>query len=714
MDVQTRFSACLFETIVASHDDAMVSLTPDGLVSSWNPAAERLFGHSPRQALGRPIDSLLVQQSTPLLDRASEAAQALSSPALLRDADGALISALVTRRPLHDPGQGPVGTLVTVHPLRQALSQTQEPLPRVQPINVYESLVESTDDAIITKTLGGIVLSWNPGAQRIFGFSAAEMIGEPITRLIPVERVHEEEMILQRIADGERVEHFETVRVHREGHLVHVSVTISPLRDATGRIVGASKIARDIGERIRAAQTIWRQANQDALTGLPNRHAFAQRLRMEAERARRDQVCFALLYVDLDHFKSVNDSLGHAAGDALLSAVAERMRSALRASDVLARLGGDEFSALLPAPAEAQTARRVGAKLLQALAPSFDIGEHAIHISASIGFALFPHDAEGPENLLRCADLAMYEAKHEGRNRTAAYEPTMDQRARGRLVLAGDLRRASQLGELFLLFQPVVRTADRSLAKFEALLRWKHPAFGVVPPARFIALAEETGLIVELGEWVFRSAAQQALAWQGPDGHGPQVSFNVSPVQLAAELDPTQGWVDYLHRIGLAPPRLVVEVTETVILDESPRIAERLRRLRAQGLQIAVDDFGTGHSNLASLSRVEVDFLKIDQSLVRKLPGDARKLAICEAIVAMSHRLGIGVIAEGIETEEEQARVRDIDCEFAQGYLYARPLDAQAATQWVADDRARLPAHGGSRDLPGAAGGAVASPNAQG
>lgn len=698
MDVQPRGRACLFEAIVASHDDAMVSLTPDGLVSSWNRAAELLFGHSPGQALGQPIDALLVQHNPPpLLGRESDAAQALSCPALLRDAAGTLISALVTRRPLHDPRMGAVGTLVTVHPLRQALSQAQGPGTRVQPINVYESLVESTDDAIITKTLGGIVLSWNPGAQRIFGFSAAEMIGEPITKLIPVERVHEEETILQRIAAGERVEHFETVRVHRDGHLVNVSVTISPLCDGAGRIVGASKIARDIGERIRAAQTIWRQANQDALTGLPNRHAFGQRLRLDVQRAQRDRIAFALLYVDLDHFKAVNDSMGHEAGDALLGLVSERMRSVLRASDVLARLGGDEFSALLPATADSQTARRVGAKLLDALAAPFEIQGHAVHISASVGFSVFPHDAAGPEDLLRCADLAMYEAKHGGRNRTVAYETPMDQRARGRLVLAGDLRRASQLGELFLLYQPVVSIADRTLAKFEALLRWRHPAFGVVPPARFIALAEESGLIVELGEWVFRSAAQQALRWRAPDGGGPQISFNVSPVQLAAELDPTQGWVDYIERIGLAPQRLVMEVTETVILDESPRIAQRLRELRARGLQIAVDDFGTGHSNLASLSRVEVDYLKIDQSLVRKLPGDTRKHAICEAIVAMSHRLGIGVIAEGIETEEELARVRDIGCEFAQGYLYARPLDVQAATQWVVEDRARpAPADPGS------------------
>ncbi len=689
MDPQSRSKVCLFEAIVASHDDAMVSLTPDGLVSSWNPAAQRLFGPSAPQALGRPIDALLVQHNPPLPGDDSETAQALVSPALVRGAGGDLISALVTRRPLRDSRLGAVGTLVTVHPLRQALTATPESEPRTLPINVYESLVESTDDAIVTKTLGGIVLSWNPGAQRIFGYSAAEMIGEPITRLIPVDRLHEEEMILQRIASGERVEHFETVRVHRDGHLVHVSVTISPLRDAAGRIVGASKIARDIGERILAAQTIWRQANQDALTGLPNRHAFGQRLGLEAQHAQRDQVAFALLYVDLDHFKSVNDSLGHGAGDALLDAVAERMRSALRASDVLARLGGDEFSVLLPAPADANTARRVGAKLLDALAAPFLIDGHALHISASIGLAVFPQDANTPEDLLRCADLAMYEAKQAGRSRTVVYEACMDQRARARLVLVGDLRRACRLGELFLLYQPVVRTADGSLAKFEALVRWRHPAFGVVQPARFIALAEESGLIIEIGDWVFRSVAQQALRWQGPDGLGPQLSFNVSPVQLAADHDPTQGWIDYLERIGLPPQRLVVEVTETVILDESPRIAQRLRDLRAHGLQIAVDDFGTGHSNLASLSRVEVDYLKIDQSLVRRLPGDTRKHAICEAIVAMSHRLGIGVIAEGIETEEELARVRDIDCDFGQGYLYARPLDTQAASEWMLRNQAR-------------------------
>lgn len=574
------------------------------------------------------------------------------------------------------------GTLLTVHALQP--HQGPEPDPsRAHPINVYESLVESSDDAIVTKTLAGIVTSWNPGAQRLFGYTAAEMVGESITKIIPSDRVHEEEIILQRIAAGERVEHFETVRTHKDGRPVHVSVTISPLLDARGRVVGASKIARDIGERILAAQTIWRQANQDSLTDLPNRVALRRQLELEIARAGRESVHFALMYLDLDHFKMVNDSLGHAAGDALLMTVARRLRSALRMSDVLARLGGDEFAALLPALDNPLALHTVSAKLHDALATPFSHASHAIHVSASIGVATFPRDGTSAEELLRHADLAMYAAKQQGRNRTIVYEATMDQRAHGRLLLAGDLRHAAQQGELYLAYQPVVRALDGGLVKFEALMRWQHPSLGTVAPGRFIPLAEETGCILELGDWVFHNAAAQALRWRDICPCRVQVSFNVSPLQLTADVDHTSQWASYVHRLGLDPALLVVEVTETVMLDESPRISQRLHELRRQGFQVAVDDFGTGASNLAALSRVEVDYLKIDRSLVCKLPGDRRKLAICEAIVAMAHQLDIEVIAEGIETAEELEKIRDIRCDYAQGYLYAQPLEAPRATQWL-------------------------------
>ncbi len=676
MDMPRGFGSCLFESIVMSHDDALVSVDPQGRISSWNPAAERLFGCAQAQALGQPAQALLARHGL-----SDPALPCPGSQTLVRD--GATLSVRVTRSPIREPGRADAGTLVTVHALQQPASAAEDAAPRPHPANVYESLVEGSDDAIVTKTLSGIVTSWNPGAQRMFGYSAAEMIGEPITKLFPVDRVHEEEMLLQRIACGERVEHFETVRVRKDGRLVEVSVTISPLRDAAGRVVGASKIARDIGERLHAARTIWRQANQDELTQLPNRHAFHQQLCSEVERAAQGGGQFALLYADLDHFKAINDSLGHAAGDALLVGVAQRMRWALRSSDVLARLAGDEFAMLLPALDDPRTAEMVAMKLQAALLLPFSQAEHPIHVSASIGVCVYPRDGRSADELLRHADLAMYEAKHAGRNRTVSFEPAMDRRARGRLLLAGDLRRALRQQELYLLYQPMLRAADRTLAKYEALVRWRHPAFGVVQPARFIALAEESGLILELGDWVFRTAAEQALRWRDASSQPPRVRFNVSPLQLGADSDPTRDWAEHLRRIGLSPDRLVIEVTETVILDDSPRIAQRLGELRQQGFRIAVDDFGTGISNLASLSRIEVDYLKIDQSLIRRLPSEPRRLAICEAIVAMAHRLGLEVIAEGVETEEELARVRDIGCDFAQGYLFAQPLEQAAATDWL-------------------------------
>ncbi len=689
MDAPTAACACLFEAIVRSHDDAMFSITPQGLVSSWNPAAAQLFGLAQAQALGQPLHHLLPQYCGAVAGDAPHGG-GLSAQGFVRDRDGRLLPVLVTRSSIRDPALGALGWLLTVHPLQRTLAAGGGSATRVhQMMNVYESLVECSDDAIITKTLNGVVTSWNPGAQRVFGYSAAEMIGESVTKLIPDERLHEEEMILQRIAMGQRVEHFETVRLHKDGGRVDVSVTISPLRDANGRVVGASKIARDIGERIHAAQAIWRQAHHDALTGLPNRKAFGDHLQRAIDGAEHAAAQLAVLYVDLDHFKAVNDSLGHAAGDELLVAVAQRMRSALRGSDLLARLGGDEFTVLLPGLEQPGDALTVAAKLHRALQPPFEHAEHPIHASASIGIALYPRDGRDAMLLLRHADLAMYEAKRSGRNRSVGYEAAMDQRARGRMLLAGDLRRALQQGELFLLYQPVVRNVDRAPVKFEALARWRHPRLGIIGPDRFIPLAEESGLILELGDWVFRCAAAQARRWREQCAEPPQVSFNVSPLQLSSDADPTAQWPAHLQAIGLPASCMVVEVTETVILDDSPRIAARLGELRRQGLQVAVDDFGTGQSNLASLSRIDVDYLKIDQSLIRKLPADERKLAICEAVVAMAHRLGIQVIAEGIETEEEQRKVQEIDCDFAQGYLYAQPLPEGDATRWLFDATTR-------------------------
>ncbi len=681
MDRRQAADACLFEAIVLACDDALLSVCADGLVSSWNPAAARLFGYSQSEALGMALPELLPQYDPGASARDAGASPGLSTQSFARDRAGQLLPVLVSRTPIDDPVRAARGWLLSVHPLLARSPTAPGRPPHAYQMNVYESLVECSDDAIITKTLSGVVTSWNPGAQRMFGYAAGEMIGEPITKLFPAERHDEEEIILQRIAQGERVEHFETVRLHKDGSRVHVSVTISPLRDASGRVVGASKIARDIGERMRAAQAIWRQAHQDALTGVPNRNSLRQHLQLALEQAGRQASELGVLYIDIDHFKAVNDSLGHAAGDNLLVALTQRLRAALRSSDVLARLGGDEFAVLLPVLDDAAHVHTVCDKLHAALRQPFAYAGHALHVSASIGVALHPRDGDTPDELLRRADLAMYQAKRDGRARSVCYEPAMDQQARARLLLAADLRRAVQHDELHLLYQPVVRCGERRPAKFEALLRWRHPGLGLVPPGRFIPMAEEAGLITELGEWVYRRVAAQACRWSVQHAAAPQISFNVSPLQLNADIDPTRGWAAHLLELGLQPRQLVIEVTETVILDRGPRILERLRRLRAEGFQIAVDDFGTGQSNLASLSRVEVDYLKIDQSLIRKLPGDARKLAICEAVVAMAHRLGIEVVAEGIETEEELQKVQEIACDYGQGYLFARPLEAEQAVR---------------------------------
>ena len=547
----------------------------------------------------------------------------------------------------------------------------------------FRSLVDNSDDAIIGRSLDGRVLSWNGAAERLFGWTADEMLGQTLSRLFAVDKQIEENRLLQHLARGARVEPYESERLHRDGHLLDVAVTVSPITDADGRVVAVSKIVRDIGDRVQAQRSIWLQAHFDPLTQLPNRRLLLEELDAALLKADQLQIEAAILFIDLDHFKNVNDSLGHAAGDALLVEVSSRVRACVRAADIVARLGGDEFLVLLPGLRERGEADAVAARINQRLSEPIALRRDVVQLSCSIGYVVYPADGLSASELFAHADMAMYESKRLGRNRTLRFDAGLQVAGRRRSRLLTDLHSAIERGQLHLEYQPVYTLDGRHMAKCEALLRWTHPEFGSVSPAEFIPIAEDSGIITTIGDWVFRTAARQLAAWRSMN-HRLQMTVNVSVLQLRAADQRMAQWPAFLTELGLAQHTMVAEITESVMVESSGATESSLRLLRAAGIEIAVDDFGTGFSCLASLDRLDVNCLKIDASFTRKLAPGARVIALCQAITAMAHALGLQVVVEGVETEAQLALLRDIGCDLVQGYLLSRPVRAEVLTGMLA------------------------------
>lgn len=440
------------------------------------------------------------------------------------------------------------------------------------------------------------------------------------------------------------------------------------------------ELLHETDQRRQAEQRYMELATRDQLTGLPNRAALLDRLRHGLSVAARDGERLAFMFLDLDRFKLVNDSLGHAQGDALLRIVAERLQGAVREADTVARLGGDEFAIVLQGPRDVEAATVVAEKLLDALAQPVDLNGQALHVGGSLGIALYPDHSDSADLLMRRADLAMYQAKQDGTSRYLVYSAQMDGVFHQRLTLEQDLRQALRDGELCLHYQPQVGLARGQITGVEALVRWQHPALGLIPPLRFISLAEETGLIVELGAWVLREATQQMAHWQRAGVAPPQLSVNVSPLQLRAGFKEivTQA----LSEAGLSPELLELEITETAITADGPHVLELLTRLRGLGVGVALDDFGVGYSSLALLGRLPISTLKVDRSFVANIANNANDASIAHAIVSLGQGLSLRVVAEGVEDATQRVALQAMGCQEAQGYLFSRPMPADAWPAW--------------------------------
>lgn len=555
-----------------------------------------------------------------------------------------------------------------------------------QQLHLSSKVIEHSTEGIMITDKENAIVSVNRAFSRITGYEQDDVFGKN-PRILSSQRhdKHFYRQMWQSIIDTGHWQG-EIWNKTKGGKLYPQWLSITAILNSQHDVVNYLGVFSDITEKKQAEETIWRQANFDALTGLPNRSRFYDRLQQDIRTATRSGEKLALMFIDIDRFKEVNDSVGHSLGDVLLKSVAERLSAYLQDADVLARLGGDEFTVILNQIADIDRVEQIAAELLQTLSAPFDLDGKSTYVSASIGITLCPDDAATVDTLFKCADQAMYAAKREGRNRWRYFTPAMQFAAEKRSQTISDLRCALSSAQFQLLYQPIVELASGDVHKVEALIRWQHPEKGMISPAEFIPLAEETQLIIDIGNWVFEEATRQVAVWQALYGKDFQVSINKSPVQFynAAGL----GWAKKLQAMGLAGGSVVVEITEGLLLDASEIVSEQLLNLRDAGIQVAIDDFGTGYSSLSYLKKFDIDYLKIDQSFVRNLAPDSSDRVLCEAIITMAHRLGMKVVAEGVETEEQCELLKQAGCDYAQGYLFSRPVSAAVFDAFMAGGKA--------------------------
>ena len=542
-----------------------------------------------------------------------------------------------------------------------------------QQLQLAHTAIDVSRNAFYRVSQSGMVLYANDAACQSLGYSQEELIGMHVWEFDPNFPMDAWPSLWTELKKTGIV-NLETHHRRKDGSIFPVEVAGNII--ATEGEDYSFVFVHDITERKKTEELVWHQANFDFLTGLPNRRMFHDRLEQELKKAHRVGLPLALMFIDLDRFKEINDTLGHDMGDALLKEASQRLTSCVRDTDTISRLGGDEFTVILGELDDLSSVDRIAQNVLRKLAESFRLGDEVAYISASIGITLYPEDATTVDALLKNADQAMYAAKNQGRNRHHYFTQSMQKTAQQRMRLVNDLRKALAGQQFRVYYQPIVELGTGAIHKAEALIRWEHPTRGLISPADFIPLAEETGLIIDIGEWVFHQAVNQVGHWREFHDADFQISVNKSPVQFRNEDRSHGSWLVYLERLGLPGQCVVVEITEGLLLDTGTTVTDRLLEFRNAGIQVSLDDFGTGYSSLSYLKKFDIDFLKIDQSFVRNLAAGSSDMALCEAIIVMAHKLGMKVIAEGIETEQQRNLLVMADCDYGQGHLFSEPVPA--------------------------------------
>jgi diguanylate cyclase (GGDEF)-like protein/PAS domain S-box-containing protein len=691
----------ILASVAEGTDSAVFVLDFERHILWRNHAAADLLHPLPALLPGERLDSILTEAGAAALFREEAAIREGRSPVSFEIGEERLFGRALTpgaprvflgiQYPFRDfadgfPGgvQGMVCILRDVTANRRQIAETDRLRDELESFDRrFSTIVEDLNEGILLTDLDDRILFANSRMTTMTGYTPEEMVGQFAYKLLlPPEEWPDMHTRNRRRARNES-ESYEVVLLRRDGGTFWAQINAAPYRDRDGSVIGTVGAITDISERKQAEARVQWQAFHDPLTGLPNRILFLERLEPALKRARHGNYLAAVLFLDLDRFKNVNDTLGHDIGDELLRGVAARLVSALPDDVTIARLGGDEFTLLVPEAQTPQDAAAIASRSLFALQAPFTVRGQEFYLSASIGLSLFPYDGTDAMTLLKRADSAMYQAKAEGTG-YQRYGTRGDTDGDGALMLETSLRKALEQEQFLLLYQPQMDLRTGQLRGFEALVRWQHPERGVVEPGRFIALAEATGLINPIGDWVLRTACRQAAEWRMRYRLPVSVGVNLSARQfrrrgLAEMVSET------LRETGLSPWLLDIELTETVLLEDSEAAVENLRALKRLGANLAVDDFGTGYSSLAYLRRFPLDVLKIDQAFIRELAENATDQAIVRALMDMAHALGLQVIAEGVETTEQRDMLAALGCDLIQGYLISPPLTAADALGFARD-----------------------------
>jgi len=657
--------------IVENSNDAIISRALDRKILTWNTAAERLFGWTAVEAIGQSVSLFIPPERADESNRNQTLVQADQPvPAydtVRRTKDGRRIDVSLTHSPIKNERGETVSVALIFRDIggRKRAEQAHAQL---------AAIVENSNDAIISRSPDGRFVSWNKGAERMFGYTAAEAIGQPITLILPPEERKDVARKVETTRRGETPDPYETRRVAKDGRVIDVVASVSPIRNAAGEVAAVSIIFHDITERKQAQEQIAFLSQYDTLTGLPNRILFRDRLELAIARAKRQRELVGIMLFNLDRFKQVNEGLGLEAGDELLRQVAARLKERLREVDTIARLGSDEFAILVEGMPTSADVTAVAEKLIEEFAIPFQVKGTEVVAVPSIGITIHPNGTDNSQVLLEHAEIAMERVKREGGGGYRLYDDEPATSRGGRFDLETRLRHALERGEFALHYQPKVRLLDGAITGAEALLRWNAPELGAISPAKFIPIAEESGLIVPIGEWVLRTACAQMQSWHGR-GHVIGIAVNLSPRQFRQK-NLVSSVAEVLKQSGLAPQHLELEITEGTAMTNAERAINILRELHGLGAKLSVDDFGTGYSSLAYLKRFPLDSLKIDRSFVVDVGADTNSEAIMRATIALAQSLKLKVVAEGVETEAQRDFLVSAGCDEMQGYLYSRPLPA--------------------------------------
>lgn len=543
-------------------------------------------------------------------------------------------------------------------------------------LRLADLVYQNSSEAMIIVNDENAILSVNPAFSAITGYSQDEVIGRNPKLLSSGKHDADFFRNMWGKLDSSGYWQGDIYNRHKSGEIYVERLTINNVYDDAGNLIRRVGLFSDITEKKKSEEQIWYQANYDPLTELPNRRLFADRLQQEIRKAKRENYVLALLFLDLDRFKEVNDHYGHKIGDILLVEAARRVSGAVRETDTVARLGGDEFTVILSEIIDISDVDRIAQSIIDALCQPFFFNQDQVYISASIGIALYPSDTTQGDDLVRYADQAMYAAKNKGRNGFCFFMPSMQEASQNRMAILTQLHLALQHLEFEVYYQPIVDLQSGAIYKAEALVRWHQPGEGLIGPANFIPIAEEHGLIDQIGQWVFHQVVDQLKVWQSSHQANLQISLNVSPLQFQCTGNFVEDWLRYLENAGVAPDRIIIEITEGVLLEANSKAKEKLSVFVDNAMPIAIDDFGTGYSSLSYLTKFNIDFLKIDKSFVSNLTPDSHDFDLIKAIISMAHQLDLKVIAEGVETELQRDLLVEMGCDFAQGYLYSKPVIA--------------------------------------